>query len=136
MTCNGQDILGSSDYGLAPHSVVKDFLTTASDHPHQPNGCSRLTTSDYKSIVVPKPSTTSPMTVRTAQSTVDELDALAEAMHRSRNYVVNEAIEEYVASKKWQIERIQAGIKALEEGRVRPAEEVFAEIAAKYGWDR
>ncbi len=76
------------------------------------------------------------MTVRTAQSTVDELDALAEAMHRSRNYVVNEAIEEYVASKKWQIERIQAGIKALEEGRVRPAEEVFAEIAAKYGWDR
>lgn len=83
---------------------------------------------------MPKPSTTSPMTVRTAQSTVDELDALAEAMHRSRNYVVNEAIEEYVATKKWQIERIQTGIEDLEKGRVVPAEEVFAEIAAKHGW--
>jgi predicted transcriptional regulator len=63
------------------------------------------------------------MTVRTSRDTVDEIDALAEAMHRSRNYVVNEAIEEYIAARKWQIERIPAGIKALEEGRVRPAED-------------
>lgn len=79
---------------------------------------------------------TTPMTVRTTRSNVSELDALAEAMHRSRNYVVNEALEEYIATQKWQIERIQAGIKAVNEGRVRPAEEVFAEIAAKHGWDR
>lgn len=83
---------------------------------------------------MPNPTDTTPMTVRTAQSKVDELDALAEAMHRSRNYVVNEAIAEYVATKKWQIERIQAGIEDLEKGRVVPAEEVFAEIAAKHGW--
>lgn len=79
---------------------------------------------------------TTPMTVRTAHRTVDELDALAEAMHRSRNYVVNEALEEYIATRKWQIERIQAGIKAAAEGRVRPAEDVFAEIATRHGWDR
>lgn len=79
---------------------------------------------------------TTPMTVRTAHRTVGELDALADAMHRSRNYVVNEALEEYIATRKWQIERIQAGIKAADEGRVRPADEVFAEIAKKHRWDR
>lgn len=85
---------------------------------------------------MPEETGTTPMTVRTAHSTVGELDALAEAMHRSRNYVVNEALEEYIATRKWQIERIQAGIKAASEGRVRPADEVFAEIATKHGWAR
>lgn len=77
-----------------------------------------------------------PMTIRTAHSTVGELDALAEAMHRSRNYVVNEALAEYIATRKWQLDRIQAGIKAANAGRVRPADEVFAEIAAKHDWSR
>lgn len=75
-----------------------------------------------------------PMTIRTAHSTVGELDALAEVMHRSRNYVVNEALAEYIATRKWQLERIQAGTKAAAAGHVRPADEVFAEIAARHGW--
>lgn len=36
----------------------------------------------------------------------------------------------------WQIERIRAGLADMRAGRVQPAEEVFAEIAAKYGWTR
>lgn len=36
----------------------------------------------------------------------------------------------------WQIERIRAGLADMRAGRVQPADEVLAEIAAKYGWTR
>ena len=36
----------------------------------------------------------------------------------------------------WQIERAREGIKAVQEGRVRAAEDAFADIAAKHGWNR
>jgi len=36
----------------------------------------------------------------------------------------------------WQLERIRQGIDAARDGRVRPAEDVFVDIAARHGWDR
>lgn len=77
---------------------------------------------------------TEPMTVRTTKETVNEIDALATAMDRSRNYIVNQALRQYLETNAWQIERIEEGLVAAREGRVRPAEDVFAGIAAKYGW--
>lgn len=77
---------------------------------------------------------TEPMTIRTAK--VAEIDALAAAMDRSRNDVVNEAIEQYLAANAWQIERIKEGIAATREGRTLPADDLFAAIAAKHGWTR
>lgn len=79
---------------------------------------------------------TAPITVRTAQETIDEIDALAKAMDRSRNYIVNQALQQYLEVNAWQIERIKEGIIAAREGRVIPADTVFADIAAKYGWSR
>jgi predicted transcriptional regulator len=38
------------------------------------------------------------------------------------------------ATAAWQIERIRAGIVAAREGRMVPAEKVFAAIAEKHGW--
>jgi predicted transcriptional regulator len=78
---------------------------------------------------------TSPITIRTGKDTVERIDAVAGVMERSRNYVVNQAIEEYLAAHTWQIERIQAGLEDARAGRVVPADEVFAKIRAKYGWD-
>ena len=75
-----------------------------------------------------------PITIRTAK--VAEIDALASAMDRSRNYIVNQAIEQYLEANAWQMERIRDGITAAREGRVTPADEVFAAIAAKHGWSR
>lgn len=37
-------------------------------------------------------------------------------------------------AKSWQMELIAEGIAAAREGKVIPAEEVFARIAAKHGW--
>jgi predicted transcriptional regulator len=75
-----------------------------------------------------------PITIRTAK--VAEIDALASAMDRSRNYIVNQAIEQYLEANAWQMERIRDGVTAAREGRVAPADEVFAGIAAKHGWTR
>lgn len=57
-------------------------------------------------------------------------------MDRSRNYVVNQAIEQHLEGNAWQMERITAGISAVREGDVLPAEQVFDGIAAKRGWSR
>ncbi|WP_288198344.1 ribbon-helix-helix domain-containing protein [uncultured Pleomorphomonas sp.] len=83
---------------------------------------------------MPERAATEPITIRTDK--VSEIDALAQAMDRSRNYVVNQAIEQYLEANAWQMERITAGISAAREGKVLPADEVFAGIAAKRGWSR
>lgn len=79
---------------------------------------------------------TEPITIRTTKETVDEIDALAMAMDRSRNYVINQALRQYLEANAWQVQRIEDGLAAAREGRVRPAEDVFADIAAKHGWRR
>ena len=83
-----------------------------------------------------QPRPTEPITVRAAKETVVEIDALAAAMDRSRNYIINQALQQYLEANAWQISRINEGIAAAREGRVRPAEDVFADIAAKHGWSR
>jgi len=84
-----------------------------------------------------KPGTpTEPITVRTAKETVSEIDALAASMARSRNFVVNEALQQYLDTNAWQLDRIKEGLAAARDGRIRPAADLFAEIAAKHGWRR
>ena len=84
--------------------------------------------------IMPQQAPSEPITIRTSK--VAEIDALAGAMDRSRNYIVNQAIEHYLAANAWQLERITTGISAARDGRVLPASEVFDGIAAKHGWAR
>ena len=77
---------------------------------------------------------TAPITVRTDKHTVSAIDALAGAMDRSRNYIVNQAIQQYLDANAWQVERIKAGMADARAGRVTAAEEVFASIGKKHGW--
>ncbi|MDR7127628.1 ribbon-helix-helix protein, CopG family [Pseudotabrizicola sp. 4114] len=83
---------------------------------------------------MPQRAASEPITIRTAK--VAEIDDLARAMDRSRNYIVNQAIEQYLEANTWQMERIREGIAAAVDGKVAPAGEVFAGIAAKHGWSR
>jgi predicted transcriptional regulator len=85
---------------------------------------------------MPQEGPTEPITVRAAKEVVDEIDALAAAMDRSRNYIVNQALRQYLEANAWQVERIKEGLVAAREGHVRPAEEVFTGIAAKHNWAR
>ena len=81
-------------------------------------------------------SPTAPMSIRAAKDVVSQIDALAVAMDRSRNYVVNQALRQYLETNAWQLARIKKGIAAARKGRMRPADEVFADIAARRGWRR
>ena len=85
---------------------------------------------------MPSDTPSEPITVRIRKQTVSEIDALAASMDRSRNYIVNEAIRHYLDANRWQIERIKEGVAAARAGQVKPAEQVYAEIAAKFGWKR
>lgn len=60
---------------------------------------------------------TEAFTVRSDSTKVRKLDQLANQLERSRNYLVNQAIEQYLDINTWQIRQIKQGIKAADEGR-------------------
>ena len=60
---------------------------------------------------------TEAFTIRSDSNKVKKLDQLANKLDRSRNYLVNQAIEQYLDINAWQIQQIKQGIKAADEGR-------------------
>ncbi len=48
------------------------------------------------------------MSVSVSPEVQEKLDALAESLERSRNWVVNQAIDQYLELYEWQKEKIQA----------------------------
>jgi len=70
-------------------------------------------------------------TVRTDSKKVEQLDRLADRMDRSRNYLVNQAIDGLLEVYAWQTERVREGIKAANEGRFTGDKEM-KRIFSKY----
>ncbi len=60
---------------------------------------------------------TEAFSVRTDSKKVKQLDQLAKRMDRSRNYLINQAIDQLLEVHAWQIERVKEGGKAADEGR-------------------
>lgn len=54
--------------------------------------------------------------VRTDAVKLSEIDQLAQAQNRSRNFVVNEAIDRYLAEERQWMEKVRAGLTAAEAG--------------------
>ena len=79
---------------------------------------------------------TEAITIRTDRRTVERLDRLAQALDRSRNYVVKQALEAYLEEQAWQIQAIEEGLESLDRGAGRPHEEVMAELRTKIGQER
>jgi predicted transcriptional regulator len=73
--------------------------------------------------------TMEPITIRTAKEVVSRIDALAVATHRSRDDVVDQALRQFLETNTWQTARIEEGLAAAQDGRVRLADDVLAEIA-------
>jgi predicted transcriptional regulator len=55
-------------------------------------------------------------TIRLDETTLGALDRLAEKTERSRNWLVAKAVEDYVSLNAWQLEKIEAGIRAADAG--------------------
>ena len=68
--------------------------------------------------------TTAAFSVRTDSKKVKMLDKLARQMDRSRNYLVNQAIDQLLDLHAWQDVRVKEGIKAADEGRFADDAEV------------
>ena len=59
-----------------------------------------------------------------------QLDALAEATGRSRNHLVNEALKRYLDDERWQLAKIEEGLKQADAGEFYTSEEVAAGVRA------
>ena len=62
--------------------------------------------------------------MRIPKETKQKLEELAKATGRSKAYLANEAIDRYIDIEEWHIKAVQEGLRAVEEGRVVPLEEV------------
>ena len=70
-------------------------------------------------------------TVRISPEKQRQLDALAQVLDRSRNWVVCDAIDQYLDVQAWQIEQIRYGVEEADRGELVPHEEVSTEARAK-----
>ena len=71
---------------------------------------------------------TEAFTVRAESDIVDQLDSMAGALDRSRNYLVNQALREYLKTHAWQVEKITQGIVAADRGELVDHDDVMREI--------
>lgn len=67
-------------------------------------------------------------TVRTDSNIIHKLDDIAGSLDRSRNYVVNQAIKEYLDTHSWQIDKVKKGIEAADRGKLVSHSDVMQEM--------
>ncbi len=70
------------------------------------------------------------ITVRLDKAKRDELDALAHTVARDRSFLINEAIDAYLAIHRWQIAEIEDGLRQADAGEFATDAEVDAAYAA------
>lgn len=71
---------------------------------------------------------TEAFTIRAETDIVHKLDDLAGSLDRSRNYLVNQAIKEYLETHAWQVEKITQGIAAADRGELIAHDDVMREM--------
>lgn len=74
-------------------------------------------------------SATTPVTFRTEGTKRKRLDAIAEVKGRNRNWVINEALDNYLELQEWHAEHIRKGRAASDAGPTYSTEEVRAIMA-------
>ncbi len=74
---------------------------------------------------------TEAFSVRADTKKVKQLDKIAKQQDRSRNYMVNQAIDQLLELHAWQNERVKEGINAADQGRFA-SDADMARILDKY----
>lgn len=70
------------------------------------------------------------ITIRTDSDLAGKVAELASSMDRSRNWVIEEALRQYVETQAWQVEGIKAAMDSLDRGEGISHEQVMAEMEA------
>jgi len=73
---------------------------------------------------------TKSITIRTESEIVEKLSALAKSMDRSRNWVIEEALKQYIEQQRWYAEGIRQAQASLERGEGIAHEDLMAEMDA------
>ena len=69
------------------------------------------------------------ITVRLDSEKREALDAIAEVADRDRSYILNEAIDAYLDTHRWQVEHIRKGLRQSRAGRFASDKEVKNALA-------
>jgi predicted transcriptional regulator len=67
-----------------------------------------------------------PVSVRLQPMLNDQVAAIAAALDRSKSWVIEQAVKDYVSLEEWRLAAIDEGIRAADEGRVANHEDVVA----------
>lgn len=68
------------------------------------------------------------MTVRLDPGTVAKLEGLAKATARTKSFLVQDAVREYLETQEWQVRAIQEGVEAADRGDFVPIHKVRARL--------
>jgi predicted transcriptional regulator len=64
------------------------------------------------------------VTVRLDHEKREAVDRIALAFERDRSFIINEAIDAYLATHRWQVEHIEEGLRQAETGEFASDDEV------------
>jgi len=67
---------------------------------------------------------TEQFSIRLPNGTKERLQALADALGRTKSFLVQDAVKKYLETETWQIMAIQEGIKAADDGKVIPYRDI------------
>jgi predicted transcriptional regulator len=70
------------------------------------------------------------ITIRTDTEITQKIEALAVAMNRSRNWVIEDALKQYIETQAWQIEGVKEAMAVMDRGEGIAHEDVIAEMDA------
>jgi len=73
-------------------------------------------------------------TVRIDDDILCRIDGLANTLSRSRSWVINQAIERFLAYEEWYVQEVKDGLKEVERGEIATDDEVAARFG-KWGVD-
>ena len=68
------------------------------------------------------------ISVRMSEEKIRQVDRLARALGRSRAWVINEAMDRYLAYERWVIEQVEQVLAEAEAGETVPHDEVMAGV--------
>ena len=71
------------------------------------------------------------ITIRTKPELLEGIAKLASAMDRSRSWVIEAALRQYLDVQSWQVEGIHKALEELERGEVDEHDKVFASLKRK-----
>jgi len=73
---------------------------------------------------------TTQISIRTSAELIEQFDAMAEATGRTRSFLINQAMEEYITREAWQVAEIRKSLEEANTGDFVPDAEM------QECWDR